>query len=92
MIDRDRDQAELDEILLPEPEDEPPPRRRLRKGRANTAFVLVPMLWVERLAKPRGVAVVARWPYGSCIWSGKAAANPSCSVTWPCASSGLVGA
>lgn len=55
MIDRERDQAELDEILLPEPEDGPPPRR-LRKGRVNTPFVMVPMAWVERLASQRSGA------------------------------------
>jgi hypothetical protein len=62
MTNRARDQAELDEILLPEgtqlPEAEAPPPRRLRKGRANTAFVMVPIRWVERLAKARTVATV----------------------------------
>jgi hypothetical protein len=57
MTNRARDQAELDEILLPEPEDGPP-ARRLRKGRANTAFVMVPLAWVERLAKAPTVATV----------------------------------
>jgi hypothetical protein len=63
MIDRERDQAELDEILLPEPEDDPSLRRRLRKGRANAPFVMVPMAWVERLAPQRSEAawVVAVW-------------------------------
>ena len=57
MSNRDRDQAELDEILLKDADDirlkqpdGPTPKPRLRKGRANTPFVMVPMTWVERLA------------------------------------------
>jgi hypothetical protein len=53
MTNRERDQAELDEILLPEPEEAPARRRPLRKGRANGPFVIVPMAWVERLATQR---------------------------------------
>jgi hypothetical protein len=56
MTNRARDQAELNEILLPEPEGGPPPPRRLRKGRANTPFVMVPMAWVERLTPRRSGA------------------------------------
>ena len=59
MTNRERDQAELDEILLPEPEDGPVPRKRMRKGRANAPFVMVPMTWVERLAPQRSAAAWA---------------------------------
>ena len=55
MIDRERDQAELDEILCRNRRTGRR-RRRLRKGRVNTAFVMVPMAWVERLASQRSGA------------------------------------
>ena len=57
MTNRARDQAELDELLLPEEAEMPAPRR-LRKGRANAAFVMLPIAWVERLAKAPTVATV----------------------------------
>jgi len=59
MTNRARDQAELDEILLPEQEEgDPRPRLRPRKGRANAAFVMVPLSWAEQLAKAPTVATV----------------------------------
>jgi hypothetical protein len=59
LTDQTRDQAELDEILLKEPDDCPAAPPRLRKGRANSAFVMVPISWLERLATQRSGAAWA---------------------------------